>query len=73
MQLEHQPPHDDGVLHIGKIHGNRAPTHLGFTMVLWNMVADMIPPTVGSDVTLRQNGSVFIRCRTMAVSAALAL
>ena len=47
MQLEHQPPHDDGVLHIGKIHGNRAPTHLGFTMVLWNMVADMIPPHSG--------------------------
>ena len=30
-------------------------------------------PTVGSDVTLRKNGSVFIRCRTMAVGAALAL
>ena len=29
--------------------------------------------TVGSDVTLRQNRSVFIRCRTMAVGAALAL
>ena len=29
--------------------------------------------SVGSDVTLRQNGSVIIRCRTMAVGAALAL
>ena len=29
--------------------------------------------TAGSDVTLCQNGSVFIRCRTMAVGAALAL
>ena len=29
--------------------------------------------SVGSDVTLRQNWSVFIRCRTMAVGAALAL
>ena len=29
--------------------------------------------TVGSDVTLRQNWSVFIRCRTMPVGAALAL
>ena len=29
--------------------------------------------TVGSDVTLHQNGSVFIRCRTMAVGAALSL
>ena len=28
---------------------------------------------VSSDVTLRQNGSVFIQCRTMAVGAALAL
>ena len=31
------------------------------------------PPTVGSDVTLRQNWSVNIRCRTIAVGAALAL
>ena len=31
------------------------------------------PPTVGSDVTLRQNWSVFIRCRTMPLGAALAL
>ena len=29
--------------------------------------------TVGSDVTLRQNWSVFIRCRTMAMVAALPL
>ena len=29
--------------------------------------------TVGSDVTLRENCSVFIRCRTMPVGAALAL
>ena len=28
--------------------------------------------TVGSDVTLRENGSVFIRCRTMSIGAALA-
>ena len=31
------------------------------------------PPTVGSDMTLRQNWSVFIQRRTMAVGAALAL
>ena len=31
------------------------------------------PPTVGSDVTIRQNWSVAIRCRTMAVGAALVL
>ena len=31
------------------------------------------PSTVGSDVTLRENWSVFIRCRTMPVGAALAL
>ena len=31
------------------------------------------PPTVGSDMTLRQNWSVFIRCRTTPVGAALAL
>ena len=35
--------------------------------------AGMWGGTVGSDVTLCQNGSVFIRCRTMAVGAALAL
>ena len=29
--------------------------------------------TVGSDVTLRENWSVFIRCRTMPLGAALAL
>ena len=29
--------------------------------------------TVGSNVTLRQNWSVFIRCRTIALGAALAL
>ena len=29
--------------------------------------------TVGSDVTLRENWSVFIRCRTMPVGAVLAL
>ena len=29
--------------------------------------------TVGSDVTLRENWSVFIRCRTLPVGAALVL
>ena len=32
---------------------------------------DHSDPTVGSDVTLCQNGSVFIRCRTMAMGATL--
>ena len=31
------------------------------------------PPTLGSDVTLRENWSVFIRCRTMPLGAALAV
>ena len=31
------------------------------------------PPRVGSNVTLCENGSVFIRCHTMPIGAALAI